>query len=101
MTLAFHYTGPYGGPSRLEGSTGCRDWDYSFGYQLGNYDDGFPISMVGSLSMPPGECPTPELSQREGEYIDSLTNARRAVLSDDGRRLVVEAEDGRVLIFGP
>lgn len=98
MTLAFRHTGPYGGPSMLEGSTGRRT--YHVGYQLGDYDDdGFLIGVVGRLLIPPGDCPTRDLFEREVEYRDTLNNALSGTPTHDGQRLAIEAEGGRLLIF--
>lgn len=85
-------------PSMLEGSIGCRA--YHVGYQLGDYDDdGFLIGVVGHLLIPPVECPTRDLFEREVEYRDTLNNAQSGTLTHYGQRLAIEAEGGRLLIF--
>ncbi len=98
VTLAFRSTGSYSGASKMQGSTGCRD--YRIGYVLGDSAaGGFSMYTVGSLGIPPGGCTTLDLFEREVEYRVALQHAKSATLTHDGRGLVIEAAGGWVLTF--
>ena len=98
VTLAFPLPIPgYRPEYHLQGSTGCNG--YSGAYDVRGYAGEY--FRIVDLTIQERGCPTPELSQREREYINILTNTRKATLMETpgGQRLAIEAEDGRVLVF--
>ena len=81
------------GGAELTGSTGCNG--YGGEYEIA----GASFRTVDVLITERG-CPTRALFDREHEYKNSLADATHATVTHGGSLLVVEAEGGRVLVFG-
>lgn len=77
VTLTFPLPIPEHRPEyRLQGSTGCNGYAGAYddrGYAVGNGQ--IHLRIVDLIVQERG-CPTPDLFEREREYIDTLTNAQ-------------------------
>lgn len=87
--------------ARLAGSTGCNG--YSGDYNAAVYRSGFsdPNLRMLNIAISESGCPTPELFERESEYMDYLADARYVTLTRDVPQLIIETLSRQVLVFGP
>lgn len=102
VTLLFPLPIPEHRPEyRLQGSTGCNGYAGAYDNRGLGIGAGERTLRIVDLRVQERGCPTPDLFEREREYIDILTNAQVVTLvqTSGGQRLAVEAEDGRVLVF--